>query len=150
LAGFYDTRVGLALFTSVNVVALIAVTWRASLQADRLDTDRERVGKALSKSEEDQRYFFELSPQWPWSSGPDGIVSAVPQSFAEMLGQSVAEAVDGGWRALQHPDERGPVDAAWAHSLETAEPYDQEMRTRLPDGQYHWFRVRAFPRLDEA
>jgi PAS domain S-box-containing protein len=150
LAGFYGTRVGLALFTSVNVVALIAIIWRASVQADRLDMDRERVGKALSESEEDQRYFFELGPQWPWSCGPDGIVSAVPQSFAEMLGQSVAEAVDGGWRALQHPDERYAVDAAWARSLRTAEPYDQEMRTRLPDGEYHWFRVRAFPRLDQG
>jgi PAS domain S-box-containing protein len=150
LAGFYETRVGLALFTSVNVIALIVIIWRASVQADRLDMDRERVGQALSKSEEDQRHFFELSPQWPWSAGPDGIVSAIPQSFAEMLGQSVAGAVDGGWRALQHPDERARVNAAWARSLQTAEPYDQEMRTRLPDGVYHWFRVRAFPRLDEA
>jgi PAS domain S-box-containing protein len=112
--------------------------------------ERKRFEEALARSEEDLRHFFELSPQWPWSSGPDGVVSAVPQSFADTLGISVAEVVDGGWWRLRHPDERDAVDAAWKHSLRTAEPYDQEMRTLLPDGEYHWFRVRAFPRLDES
>jgi PAS domain S-box-containing protein len=111
---------------------------------------RKRSEEALVKSEEDLRHFFELSPQWPWSSGPDGVVSAVPQSFADTLGVSVAEVVDNGWWKLRHPEERNAVDAAWQHALRTAEPYDQEMRTLLPDGEYHWFRVRAFPRLDEA
>ena len=63
---------------------------------------------------------------------------------------SVAEATDGGWRARNHPEDRGRIDAAWSHCVQTGEAYDQEMRTLLPDGDYHWFRVRAFPRLDKA
>jgi PAS domain S-box-containing protein len=112
--------------------------------------ERKRFEEALVKSEEDMRNFFELSPLWPWTSGPDGVVGSIPQKLADTLGMSVAEVVDGGWRARNHPEDRNRIDAAWGHSVQTGEPYDQEMRTLLPDDNYHWFRVRAFPRLDES
>jgi len=108
--------------------------------------ERERVSEALRVSEEDLRYFFELSPQWPWACGPDGIVNELPERFAQFLGLSVNEAVNDGWRALNHPEDQAKIDKSWPAALRTGEPYDQEMRTRLPDGEYRWLRIRAFSR----
>src|SRR6202000_1187065 len=112
--------------------------------------ERERVSEALRLSEEDLRYFFELSPQWPWACGPNGIVEELPERFAQFLGLSVKEAVTGSWRALNHPEDQEKIDKAWAKALKTGEPYDQEMRTRLPDGEYRWLRARAFARKNAA
>jgi PAS domain S-box-containing protein len=111
-------------------------------------TARERVTEALRRSEEDLRSFFDLSPQWPWACGPDGIVWDLPERFSSFLGLSVKAAVTGGWRALNHPDDQARIDQAWAAALKTGEPYDQEVRTKLPDGEYRWLRIRAFARKD--
>ncbi len=51
LAGLFDSRVGVALFAAVNVVALGAVAWFASTQADQLDRARARSLASLSESE---------------------------------------------------------------------------------------------------
>src|SRR6202000_2679622 len=108
--------------------------------------ERERISEALRLSEEDLRYFFELSPQWPWACGPDGIVLELPERCARFLGLSVEQAVNGGWRALIDLEDQKKIEVTWAASLKTGEPYDQEMRTKLPDGEYRWLRVRAFAR----
>ncbi len=51
LAGFYDIRVGLALFASINVVLFGAIMWLISRQADRWVAEREQAWVSLSASE---------------------------------------------------------------------------------------------------
>jgi PAS domain S-box-containing protein len=47
-----------------------------------------------------------------------------------------------------HPDDLGPVVAAWTYSLQTGRPYDHMHRYRQSDGVYRWFRVRGRPARD--
>lgn len=44
------------------------------------------------------------------------------------------------WISLVHPDDADRVRHATHHHLETREPYDIEMRVRMNDGSYRWFR----------
>jgi anti-anti-sigma regulatory factor len=52
LAGMYDTRVGLTLFTSANVVVICTVLGLTARQADRLDNERQRAWVSLTTSEQ--------------------------------------------------------------------------------------------------
>jgi len=45
--------------------------------------------------------------------------------------------------ACVHPDDREPVRAAVAASVETGQPYEIEHRTVWPDGSLHWLSQRA-------
>jgi PAS domain S-box-containing protein len=47
------------------------------------------------------------------------------------------------WILLLHPDDADRVHRATCRHLETREPYDIEMRVRMKDGDYRWFRDRG-------
>ncbi len=47
------------------------------------------------------------------------------------------------WIALVHPEDADRVHQATCRHLETREPYDIEMRVRMKDGRYRWFRDRG-------
>ncbi len=44
------------------------------------------------------------------------------------------------WIALVHPEDVDRVHQATCRHLETGEPYDIEVRVRMKDGRYRWFR----------
>ncbi len=47
------------------------------------------------------------------------------------------------WISLVHPDDADRVHQATCRHLETREPYDIEVRVRMKDGGYRWFRDRG-------
>ena len=112
----------------------------------RDETGRRAAEKALRQSEEHLRYTVDLNPQVPWTSGPAGGIEDFSERWLELTGLTREAALGGGWVQVPHPDDAPRMQAAWEHSIRTAEPYDIEHRIRLADGSYRWMRSRAVPR----
>ena len=112
-AGFYDARLGLALFAVSNVAVLTAVAWLASRRADRLDAEREATLRALAASEErlrasEQRHrqVVELIQEAIWIHHDGTIVFANPAA-AKLFGADGVEVLHGrSTYSLLHPDDR--------------------------------------------
>lgn len=108
-------------------------------------TERKRVDEALRASQE----RFELAVRasndgiWDWNilTGEQYWSNRHLELFGIEPG-AFTPTYDS-WISLVHPD-----DAAWVHQatsrhLTTREPYDIEMRVRMKDGCYRWFRDRG-------
>ena len=54
------------------------------------------------------------------------------------------------WISMLHPDDAKFVDEATQRHLRTREPYDVEIRVRMRDGSYRWFRDRGQAVWDAA
>ena len=75
---------------------------------------------------------------------------AVSNRWLNLTGQTLPQALDGGWLTVSHPDDlSGKIDI-WKRSLATGEPYDASNRVRMANGEYRWMRARAFARRDAA
>ncbi|NJN70248.1 MAG: PAS domain S-box protein, partial [Nitrospira sp.] len=105
-------------------------------------TERKRVDKALRESQE----RFELAAHatndgiWDWNilTGEQYWSDRHHELFGLELGVLVPTYDT--WISLVHPDDADRVHQATCHHLETREPYDVEVRVRMKDGSYHWFR----------
>ncbi|MGZ8385029.1 MAG: PAS domain-containing sensor histidine kinase [Nitrospira sp.] len=54
------------------------------------------------------------------------------------------------WIALVHPEDADRVHQATCRHLETGEPYDIEVRVRMKDGRYRWFRDQGQAQWDST
>ncbi|MGE0642092.1 MAG: PAS domain S-box protein [Nitrospira sp.] len=115
-------------------------------------TDRKRMDEALRASQE----RFELAAQatndgiWDWNilTGEQywsdrhlELFGLEPDSFTPTYKI---------WISLVHPDDADRVHQATCHHLDTREPYDVELRVRMKDGNYRWFRDRGQAVWDAA
>jgi PAS domain S-box-containing protein len=94
------------------------------------------------------RFLAESMPQIVWTAGPDGQLDYVNQVLAQYVGQSMKEALTLEWADFVHPEDSAKANATWAQSVQTGEPYDQEVRIRSKDGTYRWFLARAVAMRD--
>jgi PAS domain S-box-containing protein len=113
-------------------------------------SERKRIEAALRESEQHFRCFVELSPQVPWTAGPDGAILDFNQRWLDLTGLTRDEALGEGWARVPHPEDLPLMAEAWTRSLQTGDPYDVEHRIRLADGSYRWMRSRAYPRRDRV
>jgi PAS domain S-box-containing protein len=109
-------------------------------------TARKLAEQALRESEEHYRCMVELSPQIPWTAGPDGSVEEISSRWTTLTGYSVAETVGHGWAKAIHPDDLPATELQWSKCLQTGEPVDVEYRLRLADGSSLWVQARGAPR----
>ncbi len=87
----------------------------------------------------------EALPQIVWRTDAAGRVLYVNGRWREYTGSDAPES----FREAVHPADRGALDAAWARSLATREPFEESYRLRRHDGTYRWHLGRGIP-LDEA
>jgi PAS domain S-box-containing protein len=118
------------------------------VEIDAVARALQQSSAARSAIEAEMRAATALSPQFPWTADPAGRLLGVSERIAELTGAPRERRANDGWMSLVHPDDRPGVQAAWGHSIATAEPYDHEFRLRLAGGGWTWFRARAMPRLD--
>ena len=102
----------------------------------------------LRESEENYRYTLELSPQIPWTAGPDGQILEIGPRWESQVGTSLQEASAGGWLDALHPGDLGATLDLWAKALATGEPFDAEYRLRTTHGDYRWVRAWAAARFN--
>ncbi|MBD2448917.1 PAS domain-containing protein [Nostoc sp. FACHB-152] len=112
-------------------------------------TQRKLAEAALRESEERYRYLSDAMPQLVWISNAQGECEHINRRWYEFSGQTLAEAQQLGWRNALHPDDIQPYIQKWRASLQTGEPYEQELRYRKRDGSYRWHLARALPIRDE-
>lgn len=111
-------------------------------------TARKLAEQALCESEEHHRCSVALSPQIPWTAGPDGSIEEVGPLWLKLTGYSDEQARGQGWIAALH---RGDVErtlADWQQAREARAPLDVEYRIRTGGAGYRWMRARAAPRFD--
>jgi len=112
-------------------------------------TQRKRAEAALRQSEARYRYLSDAIPQLVWIGNAQGECEHVNQRWYELTGQTLEQAQGLGWKNVLHPDDIQPFIQEWFKSMQTGEPYEQELRYRKRDGSYRWYLARGVPIKDE-
>jgi diguanylate cyclase (GGDEF)-like protein/PAS domain S-box-containing protein len=115
---------------------------------DRHDRDARALESALAESREHYRWSVALSPQVPWTAGPDGAIEEVGPLWLDLTGITAEQALGTGWLTALHPDDVHRTIALWTTHLDNGAPIDLDYRIRLRDGGYRWMRARAAARRD--
>jgi PAS domain S-box-containing protein len=98
------------------------------------------------ESEERYRFLAEAQPDQIWTALPNGELDYVNQRALDYLGTSFSESVEAGWTHVMHPDDLPRTIELWRRALDTAQPYENEIRLRrADDGSYRWHLTRAVP-----
>lgn len=132
----------LAVFLLTSILLVIAATSFRTAIIRRRASERE-----LEESERRFRVVADAMPQLVWSVRPDGSYDYYNQRCVEFAGGPPDEE-GGSWKQLVHPDDREHTRRAWKETLKTGGRYENELRFRGADGQYHWFLARAVPVRD--
>jgi PAS domain S-box-containing protein len=147
-AGWYQTEVGLALFTAANVVIFSVVIWLAARTLNRVDADRRgadfRRLQALREAETRWRALIEASAQIVWTAGADGQPDDTP-SLRAFTGQSIEQLKVDGMTKVVHPDDLLRMEAIWKHAIATRTPFEAQFRLRHASQEWRWVSVRAVP-----
>lgn len=104
----------------------------------------------LRESERRLRIAVELNPQVPWTADPSGAVTSIDSRWTGFSGLQREDTLGRGWREFTHPDDLPTVVERWGEALVSLAPFDVQVRLRRKEGRYDWYRVRAFPELDES
>ncbi len=132
----------LAVFLLTSLFLLVAATAFRRAIIRRRASERE-----LEESERRFRAVADTMPQLVWSMRPNGSYDYYNQRCIEFAGGPPDE--DGGsWKNLIHPDDRAHTRDSWRRALKTGGRYENELRLRGADGEYHWFLARAVPVRD--
>ncbi len=108
-------------------------------------TDRVNAESALRRSEE--RYDLVLKGTsdglWDWRIATNEVFYS--PRFKELLGygdHELAHHIEA-FRDLIHPDERKAMWEGVERHLRERNPYDVEIKLRMRNGEYQWFRIRG-------
>jgi len=110
---------------------------------------RRRIEEAAGRTARELRDVIETIPVMAWSALPDGANTFMNRRWAEYTGLSSDQTVGAGWVAAVHPEDLHRHVAQWSASLDTGEPFEDEVRLRRADGQYRWHLVRGLPLRNE-
>ncbi|MBW4442773.1 MAG: PAS domain-containing protein [Plectolyngbya sp. WJT66-NPBG17] len=116
----------------------------------RAEAEKRRTQDSLRQSEERYRALIELSPQFVFTSSPDGSISYCNQWGLDFTGRSLEELKGNGWAELVHPDYRDRVYSAWSNAMQGNDEYELEVPYRHTDGEYRWLYTHASPVRDET
>ena len=103
--------------------------------------------KKIEESEERFRSLAQTLPQLVWVTDAQGNTEFTSLRWKEYSG--IEPQSEAGWTEIVHPDDYVNINAAWAHSLNTGEPYAFEVRLKNKDGDYRWHAVKGEAVLDK-
>lgn len=111
-------------------------------------TEDKRVEEQLRQAEDELRLVIDTIPVMAWTLRPDGVVDFLNRRWIEYSGLSLEQYVADPSGPI-HPDDAARVFGTWRVKMADGEGYEDEMRLRRADGEYHWFLVRTAPLRDE-
>ncbi len=79
-----------------------------------------------------------------WRMSATGVHLIAPR-WAELTGLREHELQNHGWLASIHPDDRAPFSHELRDALAYGNHLEIDVRLRLRDGSFHWYRVRGEP-----
>lgn len=80
----------------------------------------------------------------------DGLCVFANKSWCELSGLSIAETLGHRWSQSVHPDDLSSVMDKWQQSVESQQPYFNELRLLRPDGDVRHVLATAQPVRDDA
>lgn len=104
--------------------------------------------KAKRELEESERRFQALTeniPQMVWITDPAGATLYQSGRWYAFTGLSPDQAQGFEWRGVIHPDDYDPNLRLWEQANRDGKDYENELRIRGRDGEYHWFLIRGTP-----
>ena len=108
--------------------------------------DRLASEEALRASEARFRSLAEATAQIVWRTTPDSADIAGYADWSAFTGVQVTpESSPDEWFSPVHPDDRGPLAAAWSHGRASGQSYEHPYRVRAADGSWRTMIVRAVP-----
>lgn len=113
-------------------------------------TVRRRTDAALRDSEARLRAILEGIPQLVWRSGAGGHWTWCSPQWMAFTGQSEAEALERGWLAAVHPEDRDRVSAAWSEADRSGLLEIDHRLWNAGARDYRSVHLRATPVRDEA
>ncbi len=84
-------------------------------------------------------------PTLAWSARPDGSAEFFNRRWLDYTGLSAEKALNWGWSAALHTEDRDRLMDFWRHLLDSGEAGEIEARLRRHDGDYRWFLFRVEP-----
>lgn len=102
----------------------------------------------LQESEQRYRLLIETMPQLVWTASADGTIDYYNQRWLDYTGMTLEESLESGWQLILHPEDAQKCLEAWAHAVQTGEPYELQYRLKRADGEYRWHLARALPLYD--
>jgi PAS domain S-box-containing protein len=145
LGGLFFGHAERGVFEARDERLLVAVAAHAAVAIDNA-----RLHAATVAAEENYRALAESSPQFVWTTTPEGVPTYCNQRYLEYLGLTLDE-IRADWDRSFHPDDAERAKAAWAAALASGERYEVELRQRHgADGSYRWFLARGAAVRDES
>jgi PAS domain S-box-containing protein len=96
----------------------------------------------------DVRLLVDAIPTLAWSARSDGSADFFNQRWLDYTGLPPEQALDWGWTAALHSDDRQALVDYWRSVLASGKPGEIEARLRRFDGVHRWFLFRATPSFD--
>ncbi|KAK4048495.1 hypothetical protein OIO90_005826 [Microbotryomycetes sp. JL221] len=107
-----------------------------------------KEGVKRKKKASGDAYFKQIidnMPQMVWTTTPLGSHDFFNQNWYDFTGLEPEQSLGLGWQSPFHEDDMPAAVKAWAHCLETGDPYSVEYRCRRADGAWRWQLGRALP-----
>jgi two-component system CheB/CheR fusion protein len=112
-------------------------------------TERRRAQEALSESEKRLQAITNLVPDLLWTSDANGRTTWYNERWLEYTGQTLEEALESGWTAAIHPEDRTQSAESYRSAVAEGSTLQQERRIRSRSGEYRWFLLNALPFRDD-
>jgi PAS domain S-box-containing protein len=112
--------------------------------------EQTRAEERIKASERIYRAIGESIPFGVWICGPEGRSRYASDSFLRLVGQTQTECSDFGWANVVHPDDLDRTMAAWHECVRNEATWDNEIRFRGTDGQWHPVLARGVPVRDDS
>jgi PAS domain S-box-containing protein len=152
LAGFYDSRFGLALFALSNVVCFGLMIWNSAETLNRLDRSRLQAERSLRERERKLEMVFERASvgDWTWDASKDEITAhpIVWKLYGAPGRSGSAPAV---WfRSRRHPEDAAATEREFTNAISQRDPLEREFRVIHPDGTVRWLCCRGVAIYDDS
>ena len=108
---------------------------------------RREAKTALRESEDRFRMLADTAPAILWITEPDGACSFVSQGWYDYTGQAGAEALDFGWLAAVHADDRDVSKRVFLEASAKGDEFSLDFRLRRTDGEFRWALASGRPRF---
>ena len=100
--------------------------------------ERRRSIEVLRENKAQFKTLAEVAPVGIFHCDRDGLIKYANERLIEMIGVTSQEEVPMGWGQALHPDDHDRVLAAWAHTVESGQPFRSEHRFVHSDGSVTW------------
>jgi PAS domain S-box-containing protein len=109
-----------------------------------------KANHAVATAEERYRALAVSVPCIVFSTNSLGVVEYVNDRWAELTGLSMAEAQEGRWKEVIHPDDFESFFKAWTGGIRSGEAYSMQLRVKRKDRVYRWHILQNIPEHDGA